>query len=51
MGSHAMTMNPIGCAFRVAPDGQRAVKTLVAAAFALMCAACTEGLAAEASAD
>jgi hypothetical protein len=46
MGRHSMTMSPFRCV--AAPDGQRAAKTLMAA-FALLCAARAEALAAEAS--
>jgi hypothetical protein len=42
MRRHTMTMSPIGCVFRAAPDRQFAVKTLVWATFSLLCAVCTE---------
>jgi hypothetical protein len=45
-----MTIERIGRVFRAAPDGRGAVRTLVVAALALLCAVYTEGLAAEASA-
>jgi hypothetical protein len=47
VGRHIVTIEQIGRVFRAAPDRQCAVTTLVAA-FAVLCAAYTEGLAAEA---